>query len=111
MILPSRLAALLNQLPAPRPRSTLPDSTAPDMLLFPGRTPDRPVNAGQFGQRLKQIGIAVRGGRNTAFLGLAAELPAPVVADLLAVDIVTATRWAHYAKREWSDSVAARCGH
>ena len=111
LILPSRLAALLNQLPAPRPRSTLPDSTAPDMLLFPGRTPDRPVNAGQFGQRLKQIGIAVRGGRNTAFLGLAAELPAPVVADLLAVDIVTATRWAHYAKREWGDYLAARRGH
>ena len=111
LILPSRLAALLNQLPAPRPRSTLPDSTAPNMLLFPGRTPDRPVNAGVFGQRLKRIGITVRGGRNTAFLGLAAELPAPVLADLLAVDIVTATRWAHYAKREWGDYLAARRGH
>lgn len=108
LILPPRLAALLNQLPTPKPRSTLPDSTAPDMLLFPGRTPDRPVNAGGFGKRLKRIGITVRGGRNTAFLGLAAELPAPVIADLLAVDIVTANRWAHYAKREWGDYLVAR---
>jgi hypothetical protein len=27
------------------------------------------------------------------------ELPAAVLADLLAIDIVTATRWAQYAKR------------
>lgn len=111
LILPSQLAALLNQLPTPKPRSTLPDSTAPDMLLFPGRTPDRPVHAGGFGKRLKRIGITVRGGRNTAFLGLAAELPAAILADLLAVDIVTATRWAHYAKREWGDYLAARRGY
>lgn len=108
LMLPARLAALLNQLPAPRQRSTLPQSTAPDMLLFPGRTPDRPVNAGLFGKRLKRAGITVRGGRNTAFLGLAAELPSPVLADMLAVDITTATRWATYAKRDWVAYVASR---
>lgn len=66
----------------------------PDRLLFPGRTPDRPVDSGGFGKRLKRSGLTIRGGRNTGLIGLAAELPAAVLADLLAIDIVTATRWA-----------------
>jgi len=37
-------------------------------------------------------GLTIRGGRNAALIGLAAELPAAVLTDLLAIDIVTATR-------------------
>jgi hypothetical protein len=48
------------------------------------------------------------GGRNTVLVGLAADLSAAVLADLLAIDIVTATRWAGYAKRDWNDYLAAR---
>ena len=51
-----------------------------------------------FANRLKQHGINPRGGRNTAFIRLASELPAAVLADLLAVDVTTATRWAKYAQ-------------
>lgn len=107
-MLPPKLAELLIQLPRSTRRSTLPEPPAPDSLLFPGRTPDRPVDAGVFGKRLKRSGFTIRGGRNTALIGLAAELPAAVIADLLAIDIVTATRWAQYAKRDWSDYLAAR---
>jgi hypothetical protein len=32
----------------------------------------------------------------------------PVLTALLAIDIVTATRWAGYAKRDWNDFRAAR---
>lgn len=108
LVLPPKLAELLIQLPRSTRRSTLPEPPAPDSLLFPGRTPDRPVDAGVFGKRLKRSGFTIRGGRNTALIGLAAELPAAVIADLLAIDIVTATRWAQYAKRDWSDYLAAR---
>jgi hypothetical protein len=104
MLLPPKLADLLKQLPRPTRRSTLPEAPAPDRLLFPGRTPDRPVDNGGFGKRLKRSGLTIRGGRNTGLIGLAAALPAAVVPDLLAIDIVTATRWAGYAKRDWNDS-------
>lgn len=108
LLLPPQLADLMAQLPRSTRRSTFPDIETPDRLLFPGRTPDRSVDAGGFGKRLKRSGFTIRGGRNTALLGLAAELPAAVLADLLAIDIVTATRWATYAKTDWNDYVAAR---
>ena len=108
MALPPKLAELLAQLPRPTRRSTLPEPLTPDRLLFPGRTPDRPVDSGGFGKRLKRSGLTIRGGRNTGLIGLAAELPAAVLADLLAIDIITATRWAGYAKRDWNDYLAAR---
>ena len=68
----------------------------------------RPVDAALFGKRLKRLGIEPRGGRNTAFIRLAADLPAAVIADLLAVDPITATRWAKYSKRDWLGYVAER---
>jgi hypothetical protein len=108
LLLPPQLADLLTQLPRATRRSTFPDANAANGLLFPGRTPDRPVDAAGFGKRLKRHGLTIRGGRNTALLGLAAELPAAVLSDLLAIDIITATRWAKYAKSDWNDYVAAR---
>lgn len=110
LLLPPILADLLAALPVTRPRSTLPMSVVDPGYLFPGRTPARPVDAGMFGQRLKQHGISFRGGRNTALISLAAELPAAVLADLLAVDIITATRWAGYAKRDWHLYISHRRG-
>ncbi|MCW2688663.1 MAG: hypothetical protein JWR37_3553 [Mycobacterium sp.] len=53
-------------------------------------------------------GINPRARRNTALIRLASELPAAVLADLLAVDIATATRWAGYAKRDWQPYLAKR---
>jgi hypothetical protein len=87
MLLPPKLADLPKQLPRPTRRSTLPEAPAPDRLLFPGRTPDRPVDDGGFGKLLKRSGLTIPGGRNTGLIGLAAELPAAVLADLLAIDI------------------------
>ena len=61
LLLPSILAELLSQLPCPRPRSTLPEPEISTGLLFPGRTPNRPVDAGILANRLKQHGINPRG--------------------------------------------------
>ncbi|MGB7359492.1 MAG: hypothetical protein WA944_16515 [Mycobacterium sp.] len=51
-------------------------------------------------------GIEARGGCNTACAHLAAA--AAVLAELLAVDPITATRWAKYSKRDWLGYVAER---
>jgi len=108
LLMPPILAELLAQLPHRRRRSTLPEPDTSSRLLFPGRTPTRPVDAGIFANRLKRHGINIRGGRNTALIRLASELPAAVLADLLGVDIATATRWAKYAKRDWHTYIAER---
>ena len=39
---------------------------------------------------------------------LAADLPAPILADLLGLHITTAVRWVGYARRDWSAYLAAR---
>jgi hypothetical protein len=39
---------------------------------------------------------------------LAADLPASVLADLLGIHEVTATRWAHRTKRDWHTYLAQR---
>ncbi|MGK2881781.1 MAG: hypothetical protein ACSLE6_13640 [Mycobacterium sp.] len=116
LVLPPKLAELLIAMPRSTRRSSLPEQSAPDSLPFPGRTPNRPVDAGGFGKRLKNNGFTIRGGRNTALIGLAAELPAAelpaaVLADLLAIDAGTATRRSKYAKRDWNDYLAERHGH
>jgi hypothetical protein len=61
----------------------------------------QPVAAAPFGSRLKRYGINARSGRNTALISMAADLPAPVLADLLGLHIATGVRWAKYAKRDW----------
>jgi hypothetical protein len=43
----------------------------------------------------------VRGGRNTALISQAGDLPAPVLADLLGLSITSGVRWTRYAKRDW----------
>jgi hypothetical protein len=110
LLLPPSLGALLKQLPLRRKnnRSVLPstDSSAP--LLFPGFSNSRPLHSGTFGARLLRHGLTPRAGRNTAMLTLAADLPASVLADLLGIHEVTATRWAHRTKRDWHTYLAQR---
>jgi hypothetical protein len=50
----------------------------------------------------------VRAARNTGLADLAADLPPPVLADLVGIGLTTATRWAHQARRDWSPYVATR---
>ena len=110
LLLPPPLAALLKQLPLRRNnnRSVLPftDSSAP--LLFPGFSDARPLHSGTFGARLLRYGLTPHAGRNTAMMTLAADLPASVLADLLGIHEVTATRWAHRTKRDWHTYLAQR---
>jgi hypothetical protein len=88
-------------------RWTLGRLGTPVPWLFPGQSPARPAVDVLFGVRLHSYGIDAYVGRNTARLGLAAELPASVLADLTGISISTAERWSQWAKRDW----AAYVGH
>ena len=70
--------------------------------LFPGQSPARPAVDVLFGVRLQRHGISAHAGRNTAWLALAAEPPASVLADLTGISIGTAERWSQWAKRDWT---------
>jgi len=53
-------------------------------------------------------GLGTRAARAAAFVALAADLPAPVLADLLDVHIHTALKWARHAQRDWTTYITAR---
>jgi integrase len=76
--------------------------------LFPGGQPGQPLTANTLATKLNNRGINVRAARNTALADLAADLPPPVLADLVGIGLTTATRWAHQARRDWSPYVATR---
>jgi ribosomal protein L40E len=109
VLLPPSLAALLRMAAQAQSQSALGRSQPRVQWLFPGsRSPGRHVASGTLGRRLRQHGIEARSTRNTALLALAADLPAPVLADLLGLHVATASRWVVYAKRDWSTYLAAR---
>lgn len=110
LLLPPPLVSLLDRLPLGRNnnRTVLQAPSSSSPLLFPGFSDSRPRDAGGFGARLHRHGIDVRGGRNTARLALAADLPASVLADVLGIHDVTATRWEQRTKRDWHAYLAPR---
>lgn len=68
--------------------------------LFPGRVPGQPIDGHSLTNLLNRHGINVRTARNGALAALAADLPAPILADLLGIHINTAVRWVIYARRD-----------
>ncbi|MGI8762303.1 MAG: hypothetical protein ACR2LF_13605 [Jatrophihabitantaceae bacterium] len=76
--------------------------------LFPGRHAGRPLATENFRSRLVALGIAPNQARKAAMVQLAAEMPAPVLADLLGLAPATASRWAKLAARDWSQYAAMR---
>lgn len=70
--------------------------------LFPGLLPGQPITAGRLSARLNAIGIPVRAARRAALTGLAAQVPAAVLADTLGINPATAVNWAHDAGSNWN---------
>lgn len=105
-----RLAELLHQLAkAPRQRSKLSRRLANQIpWLFPGVLPGHPLSRKAFNDQLARHGIQARPARTAALIALAAELPPPVLAELLDLHIHTALKWAHHAQRDWSAYLTAR---
>lgn len=109
VLLPPGLADLLVRLASTaQSTSALGRSMPRPPWLFPGRSPDGHVSPNRLSHKLMRHGIHARAARNAALLTLAADLPAPVLVDLLGLHVTTAARWARYVQRDWAAYLAAR---
>lgn len=107
IVLPQQLATLLEQQRNRRGKASYNPRHGP--WLFPGGHPGQPINAGSFAtDRLNPAGIYINPSRTAALMHLAAEIPAPVLADLLGLNPTTAAFWATHAKRDWTQYTATR---
>jgi hypothetical protein len=109
-MLPPNLAQLVDRLIAQPPRRFglhRPNADGPT-YLFPGRPPTRPMSPSSLGARLRQHGIVAGAARNTALITLAADLPAPVIADLFGLNRKTASAWSTYAQADWTAYLNSR---
>ena len=70
--------------------------------LFPGGLPGQPITPCRLGGRLRALGIHAAKFRRAALTGLAAQLPAAVLADLLGLAPKTAVEWMRQAGGDWS---------
>jgi hypothetical protein len=100
--LPQPLADHLRELIADR-RGQAAAALPTTRWLFPGSSPGRPIGAQSLSRRLKRIGIDCHARRIAALVDMAGQVPAPVLADLLGIGILSATRWAEIAGRPWGD--------
>jgi hypothetical protein len=80
----------------------------PDNWLFPGGLPGRHLATENIRAQLVERGIQPADARKAAMFSLAAEIPTPVLAELLGLSPSTATRWATLAARDWSQYAALR---
>jgi hypothetical protein len=90
-----------------RPRGPV-ASLARTALLFPGRAPDQAISARSLRDKLRRHGVAPVPGRHAAIIAMTADLPAPVLADLLGIAPKTADRWANAVNTDWTHYLAAR---
>jgi hypothetical protein len=109
VLLPPRLAQVLDQLPEEqRSRPRLDKAVPATRWLFPGLKPGLPVNGSYLQTKLRRYGIPSHHARGAALAGIASDLPAAVIADLFGLHISTATRWTKLAKRDWVDYLTER---
>ena len=109
VLLPPPLAAITLELAARSTREQSTSRTGTPAWLLPGARPGSHFYAGRLSTALnKELGVFVRPARGAALSALAADLPAPVLADLLGMSVAAATRWGALAARDNADYVAAR---
>ena len=104
---PSALGSLLLTLIADGKPNTGTGSPAVSQWLFPGLLPGQPITPARLAGRLRALGIPVQAGRRAALTGLAAQLPAAVLADTLGLQPATAVRWMHDAGADWNRYAAS----
>jgi hypothetical protein len=76
--------------------------------LFPGGIPGNHLATENIRAQLVQRGIKPWNSRHAALFQLAAEVPTPLLAELLGIGMTTATRWAALASRTWGPYIAQR---
>lgn len=109
VLAPPALAAILCALRENRiGRETFHQRDHESRFLFPGRSPGRPMSAAVLARKLREHGIDPLPARHSARAGWARDIPSPIAADLLGIDISTATKWASRTRRDWTDYLLAR---
>ena len=104
--LPEPLAGLVVDLVARRRGHAALGDQGTSPWLFPGGRPGQPISAYQLAERLRQLGLRPAQSRTTALFGLAAELPAAVLARLLGIHIKVAVEWQHASAGDWTTYAA-----
>ncbi|MGW5229925.1 hypothetical protein ACWEP5_33975 [Nocardia niigatensis] len=79
-----------------------------DTWLFPGRLPGKHLVTENIRGELVAHGIRPHHARHAAMFGLAAEMPTPVLSELLGLSPTTAGRWAALSARTWAHYTAMR---
>jgi hypothetical protein len=100
--LPQPFADILHRHHATRPNLWTAGGVAPSRWLFPGMLPGRHLTAQSITMRLRSLGINLLGARNTALQSLAAEVPPPLVAELLGYSYNVVQRHAEIAAQPWA---------
>ncbi|WP_170963553.1 hypothetical protein [Cellulosimicrobium cellulans] len=103
--IPPRLGRLLARLPAPVPLGAAPlieTRASGPTWLFPGRGTAGHVSFTGLSHRLRTHGLSVRQSRNAALIGLASDLPAPVIGDLFGLSVAASVLWTRRAARDWT---------
>ena len=104
--LPEPAAELVRRLTSNRVGHAATGQPAITCWLFPGGQPGRPVSAAQMGQRLRALGLRPNPARSAALFGLAAELPAAILARMLGIAIDVAVDWQHLTSGDWTSYAA-----
>lgn len=76
--------------------------------LFPGGSPGRHLNTENIRAQLVAIGMKPYEGRKAALFQLAADVPAPVLGELVGISDNNAADWARLASRDWRSYIADR---
>ncbi|MGH3716133.1 MAG: hypothetical protein ACRDT4_22120 [Micromonosporaceae bacterium] len=93
---------------APADPSPLSRAVGTSRHLFPGVAAGRPMRPTAMHRRLRRHHIDGEPGRHTALLALAADMPAPILADLLGIHVNTVLRWSEHAGGDWIPYLNAR---
>lgn len=106
IVLPEPLDGLVRELVGSRHGHAKVGDQGTSRWLFPGGQPGRPISAARLGERLQQLGLRPGQARSTALFGLAAELPAALLARLLGINISVAVAWQRASAGDWTTYAA-----
>jgi hypothetical protein len=100
--LPEPFAAMLTHHLHNRPNLRTGGGMVANPWLFPGYRPGKHLDPQAIMQRLRKLGISLLGARNSALGSLVAEVPPPLVAELLGYSYQVTQRHAELAAQPWS---------
>ena len=104
---PEPFAGILRQHLHDRPNLRTTGGGAGTPWLFPSTYPGKHLDAQHIMKRLRALGVNLQGARNSAIQNLVAEVPPPLVAQLLGYSYQVAHRHAEVAAQPWSRYVTS----